>query len=86
MTQAMKISDAKAAVDKEWQKLETIPAWDLEKESKSKKEGFLEAQEDKKKVHFATLMDTINRAPGRHFKGRLFSLRSLHCKNRLRPR
>ena len=36
--QAMKIPDAKAAVDREWKKLETIPAWELE-EVKSKKEG-----------------------------------------------
>ena len=27
----MKIPDAKAAVDKEWKKLETIPAWDVKK-------------------------------------------------------
>ena len=45
--------DAKAAVDKEWKELETIPAWDSGK-VKSKKEGFLEAQRDTKKVHFAT--------------------------------
>ena len=56
MPQAMKIPDAKAAVDKEWKKLEKIPAWQLEK-VKSKKEVILEAQRDKKKVHFATLMD-----------------------------
>ena len=31
MPQVMKIPDAKAAVDKEWKKLETIPAWDLRK-------------------------------------------------------
>ena len=31
MPQAMKIPDAKAAVDKAWKKLETIPAWNLEK-------------------------------------------------------
>ena len=31
ISKAMKIPDAKAAVDKEWKKLETIPAWDLEK-------------------------------------------------------
>ena len=30
MPKAMKIPDAKAAVDKEWKKLETIPAWQLE--------------------------------------------------------
>ena len=29
MPQATKIPDAKAAVDKEWKKLDTIPAWDL---------------------------------------------------------
>ena len=38
MQQAMKIRDAKAAVDKGWKKLETIQAWDLEK-NKSKKGG-----------------------------------------------
>ena len=42
MPQAMEIPDAKAAVDKEWQKLETIPAWQLG-EVKSKKEVILEA-------------------------------------------
>ena len=52
----MTIPDAEAAVDKEWKKLETIPAWQLEK-VKSKKEVILEAQRDHKKVHFATLMD-----------------------------
>ena len=30
MPQAMKIPDAKAAVDKEWKKLETTPAWQLD--------------------------------------------------------
>ena len=35
---AMKIPAAKAAVDKEWEKLEKIPAWDLTK-VRSKKEG-----------------------------------------------
>ena len=56
MPQAMMIPDAKAAVDKEWKKPEPIPAWQLDK-VKSKKEVILEAQRDKKKVHFATLMD-----------------------------
>ena len=37
MPQAMKIPDAKAAVDKEWKKLETISAWDVRK-VKSQKE------------------------------------------------
>ena len=30
MPQAMKIRDAKAAVDKEWKNLETIPGWQLD--------------------------------------------------------
>ena len=58
MPQEMKIPDAKAAVHKEWKKLETIPAWDLR--VKSKKEVILEAQRDKKKVHFASLMDIFH--------------------------
>ena len=53
MPQAIKILDAKAAVDKEWQKLETIPSSKLDK-VRSRKEVILEAQRDKKKVH---LMD-----------------------------
>ena len=44
--QAMKIPDAKAAVDKEQKKLETNPAWDFGK-VKSKKEVILEAQRGK---------------------------------------
>ena len=56
MHNAMKIPDAKAAVDKYWKKLETIPARQLENVM-SKKEVVLEAQRDKKKIHFATLMD-----------------------------
>ena len=44
----MKIPDAKAAVDKEWKKLETVPAWQLDN-VKSKKEVILEAQRDKKR-------------------------------------
>ena len=36
MPQAMKIPTAQAAVDKEWKKLETIPAWQLEKSKKPK--------------------------------------------------
>ena len=44
---------------KEWKKLETIPAWQLEK-VKSKKEVILEAQRDKRKVHPPALMDTCH--------------------------
>ena len=56
MPQAMKIPDAKAAVDKEWQMLEKIPAWQLEK-VKGKKEVILESTKSQKKVNFAALMD-----------------------------
>ena len=52
----MKIPDAKAAVDKAKEKLETIPAWDVRK-VKSKKEVIKEAQKNNNKVHFASLMD-----------------------------
>ena len=56
MPQAMKIPAAKAAVDKEWEKLEKIPAWDLTK-VKSEKEVIDEAMTKGAKVHFASLMD-----------------------------
>ena len=56
MPQAMKISDAKAAVDEQWKKLETIPPWQLDK-VKSRKEVNLNAHRDKKKVHFPTLIN-----------------------------
>ena len=46
MPQAKKMRDANAAVDKEWKKLETIPAWQLDN-VKSKTEVILEAQRDK---------------------------------------
>ena len=39
MPQATKLPDAKAALDKDWKKLETIPAWQLDK-VKSKKGGY----------------------------------------------
>ena len=50
MPQAMKIPAAKAAVDKEWEKLEKIPAWDLTK-VRSKKEVIDEARTKGAKVH-----------------------------------
>ena len=56
MPQAMNTPNAKTAVDKEWKKLETTPAWQLEK-VKCKRDVILEAQKDKTKDHFATLMD-----------------------------
>ena len=56
MPQAMKIPAAKAAVDKEWEKLEKIPAWDLTK-VRNKSEVIDEARTSGVKVHFALLMD-----------------------------
>ena len=44
--QAMKIPDVRAAVDKEWKKLETIPARQSDK-VKSKNTVILEAQRDR---------------------------------------
>ena len=86
--QAMKISDAKAAVEKEWKKLETIPAWNLE-QVKSKKEVILEAQRDKNYTdgHMSppqergvgTQIEEVqrqSRAPEGHCKRRLWSQRS----------
>ena len=56
MSQAMKIPAAKAAVDKEWEKLEKISAWNLTK-VRSKKEVIDEARTSAATVHFASLMD-----------------------------
>ena len=52
MPQATKIPAAKAAVDKEWENLEKISAWDLTK-VRSKKEVIDEARTKGAKVHFA---------------------------------
>ena len=52
----MKIPAAKAAVDKEWEKLEKISAWNLTK-VRSKKEVIDEARTSGATVHFASLMD-----------------------------
>ena len=56
MPQAMKIPAAKAAVDKESEKLEKISAWNLTK-VRRKSEVIDEARTKGAKVHFATLMD-----------------------------
>ena len=56
MPQAMKIPAAKAAVDKEWEKMEKISAWNLTK-VRSKTEVIDEARTNGAKVHFASLMD-----------------------------
>ena len=51
MPQGMKIPAAKAAVDKEWEKLEKISAWNLTK-VRSKKQVIDEARTSGTKVHF----------------------------------
>ena len=56
MPQAMKIPDAKAAVEKEWKKLEIIPSWNLE-QTKSKREVILQAHRKTRKsilLHWRT--------------------------------
>ena len=56
MPQAVKIPAAKAAVDKEWEKLEKFSAWNLTKVIR-KKEVIDEARTSGTTVHFASLMD-----------------------------
>ena len=76
MPQAMKIPAAKAAVDKEWEKLEKISAWNLTK-VKSKKEVIDEARMLGATVHFASLMDICHlknaelEAKHQKYKGRV---------------
>ena len=52
----MKIPATKATVDKEWEKLEKIPAWDITK-VRSKSEVIDQARTAGATVHFASLMD-----------------------------
>ena len=52
----MDIPDAQAAVDKEWEKLEKLPAWQMTK-VKSRSDVIQEAQKEQITVHYATLMD-----------------------------
>ena len=56
MPQAVKIPPAKAAVDKEWEKLEKKSAWNLTK-VRSKKQVINEARMSGATVHLASLMD-----------------------------
>ena len=76
MPQAMKISAAKAAVDKEWDILEKISAWNLTK-VRSKKEVIDEARASGATVHFASLMDICHlknaelEAKHQKYKGRV---------------
>ena len=60
MLHAMKTSDAKAAANKEWQKLGKLPAWQVDKVKSKKKKSFLKNTEGEKKVHSVSLMDTCH--------------------------
>ena len=55
MPQAMKIPAAKAAVDKEWEKLEKNSAWNLTKVRKKESEVIDEARMSGATVHFAIM-------------------------------
>ena len=76
MPQGMKIPAAKAAVDKELEKLKKISAWNLTK-VRSKKEVIDEARTSGAKVHFASLMDICHlknaelEAKHQKYKGRV---------------
>ena len=72
----MKIPAAKAAVNKEWEKLEKISAWDLTK-VRSKKKVIDDAKTKSATVHFASLMDICHlknaelEAKHQKYKGRV---------------
>ena len=56
MPQALRIPDAKAAVEKKKEKMKKISAWQLTN-VRNKKEVIEEARNKGRKVHFASLMD-----------------------------
>ena len=56
MPEAMKIPDAKAAVVKEWRKLEKIPAWQVTK-VRNKNVVIAEAMNEGRTAHVASFMD-----------------------------
>ena len=76
MPQAMKIPAAKAAVDKEWEQLKKISAWNLTK-VRSKKKVIDEARTKGAKFHVASLMDICHlknaelEAKHQKYKGRV---------------
>ena len=77
MPQAMKIPAAKAAVDKEWEKLEKISAWNLTNVKSKKKKVIDEARASGTTVRFASLMDICHlknaelEAKHQKYKGRV---------------
>ena len=79
MPQAIIIPAAKAAVDKDWEKLEKISAWNLTR-VRSKKQVIDEARTSGATVHFASLMDICHlknaelEAKHQQYKGRVVPL------------
>ena len=71
MPQAMTVLAAQAAVDKEWEKLEKISAWNLTK-VRSKKEVIDEARTKGVRVHFDSLMGHGRLWPNRLWPNRLW--------------
>ena len=74
--QALKIPNAKAALVKEWEKLEKNPPWQPTK-VRNKKDVIEEARNKGRKVHFASLMDICHlknaelEAKHQKYKGRV---------------
>ena len=70
----MRILEANAAVNKEWEKLEKFSAWNLTK-VRNKKEVIDEARMSRATVHFASLMDICHlknaELEAKHHKGRV---------------
>ena len=56
MKKAQSIPRARAAVDKEWDALASLPAWDLSR-VKSNAQVIAEARKAGRTVHFGSLMD-----------------------------
>ena len=82
MPQAMKIPAAKAAVDKEWEKLEKMSAWNLTK-VKSKKRVIDEARTSGVKVRFRLTdghlsCEECRETKHQQYKGRVVLLCSVH--------
>ena len=88
MPQAMKIPDAKSALDEEWKKLETTPVWNLEKKSRARRRLFFKHKETTRKStlpHWWTCVTSKNADLNPNlqmYKGRVV-LRERHCKRRL---
>ena len=88
MPQSMKIPAAKAAVDKEWETLEKISAWNLTK-VRSKKQVIDEARTSGATVHFASSMDICHlknaelEAKHQKYKGRVVAAKVMDIISRL---